>query len=579
MKKILTVKKDNLYINDEKFNLYSGTNHYFRIHPSQWRDRLLKLKLCGLNTVETYIAWNIQEPLQGQFTNEGFADFEKFISIAEELGLYVIVRPGPYICAEWEMGGLPSWLLNIENISLRHFNEPYLMCARKYFEYVINILKPHFSTNGGNIIAVQIENEYGGLEQPDTAYLEWIRNTYIELGVDILMFTSDGVGKTHLEDGSLNGTLMTANFGSRTEEAFKRLEILRPKDPKICMEFWNGWFDQWGIPHHTRDTDSIISELEYIINNNGHFNLYMFSGGTNFGFYNGSNCNPHFEPCITSYDYGAPLTESGEPTETYYRIKKLLTGERTCKELENLISGNKPKAYGEVKFYKSASVFDNLDELGERFVCDKPVNMERLGQDYGFILYKADVSGMNGIIDIGEVKDRAMFYGDGQFLGVYERETEYESINISGINELKILVENLGRVNYGKRIYDKKGIEGNVKIGGEVVKCFEIYTLPMKNIVKLDNSDISDTPMLHFAQIYIDETADTFIYPKGFTHGIIFINGFNLGRYRSKGPQQTLYVPKGILCKGENQIIILDLYKSEKSIAEFVDSPALDKLS
>ena len=329
--KILTVKDGNLYLNDEQFNLYSGTIHYFRIHPSQWMDRLLKLKLCGLNTVETYIAWNIQEPLQGHLTNEGLADFEKFISIAEELGLYVIVRPGPFICAEWEMGGLPSWLLNIENISLRHFNEPYLMCVRKYFEYVINILKPHFSTNGGNIIAIQIENEYGGLEQPDTAYLAWIRGTYTELGVDILMFTSDGVGKTHLEDGSLTGTLMTANFGSRTKEAFQRLEILRPNEPKICMGFWNGWFDQWGVPHHTRDTDSIISELEYIIKNNGHFNLYMFIGGTNFGFYNGSNCNPHFEPCITSYDYGAPLTENGEPTETYYRIKELLTGKRTDK--------------------------------------------------------------------------------------------------------------------------------------------------------------------------------------------------------------------------------------------------------
>lgn len=578
MEQILKVKNDSLYLNDNEFNLYSGTIHYFRIHPSQWRDRLLKLKLCGLNTVETYIAWNIQEPVDGQFTNEGFADFEKFISIAEELGLYVIVRPGPYICAEWEMGGLPSWLLNIENISLRHFNEPYLKYVRRYFEYVINTLKPHFSTNGGNIIAIQIENEYGGLEQPDTVYLEWIRNTYTELGVDILMFTSDGVGKTHLEDGSLPGTLMTANFGSRTEEAFKRLESLRPNEPKICMEFWNGWFDQWGVPHHTRDTDSIISELEYIIKNNGHFNLYMFVGGTNFGFYNGSNCNPDFEPCITSYDYGAPLTENGEPTETYYRIKKLLTGKRTDKELENLLNAYKTAAYGEVKFTSTASVFDNLDKLSKKFVCDKPINMERLGQDYGFTLYQADVSGMTGIIDIGEAKDRAMFYGDGKLIGVYERGTEYESINVSGIKELKILVENLGRVNYGKRIYDKKGIENDVKIGGEAVRGFEIYTLPMNSIPHLDSGSISDEPMLYTAQIYIDETADTFIYPKGFTHGIILINGFNLGRYRSKGPQQTLYVPSGVLHKGENKIVILDLYKAENPFAELLNAPILNEL-
>lgn len=571
----LTIKNGELYLNDEKFHIYSGAIHYFRIHPSQWYDRLLKLKMCGLNTVETYIAWNVHEQKQGEFCFDGIADIERFIKIAEELGLYVIVRPGPYICAEWEMGGLPSWLLNIEDIELRHYNEPFLCCVKKYYERIFEILRPHFITNKGNIIAIQIENEYGGLEQPDRRYLEWIKNVYTELGTDILMFTSDGIGKTHLEDGSLDGVLMTANYGSKTEYAFSRLEALRAGAPKMCMEFWDGWFDQWGVPHHTRNAQSVIEELKCIIENDGHFNLYMFIGGTNFGFWNGSNCNPNFEPCITSYDYSAPLTENGELTETYYEIKKLLTGTGRDAQTDKISADYKKKAYGEIKF-EASSVFDNLDRLGSRFVSNKPLSMEEMGQSFGFVLYEADVSGYDGVIDIGELRDYVMFYGDSEFLGVYERGTEYEKITVTGISKLKIFVENLGRVNYGKRIFDKKGIIGEVKIGNKTVTGFDMYTLPMSNIPKLESGIISYGPMVYTSEIEIKETADTFIYPKGFTHGIIIINDFNIGRYRSKGPQQTLYVPAGILKEGKNEIKILDLYKTENPVAELTDNPVLD---
>ncbi|MGN0163049.1 MAG: beta-galactosidase, partial [Candidatus Ornithomonoglobus sp.] len=568
MKKILTVRNGGLYINDQPFYMRSGAIHYFRIHPEQWEDRLYKLKLCGLNTVETYIAWNVQEPQRGKFNFEGFGDFERFITIAENLGLNVIIRPGPFICAEWEMGGLPSWLLNIDGMELRRYNRQFLECTEEYFKAIFEKIIPHLSTNGGGVIAIQAENEFGGFKRPDSEYLLWIKNMYASLGVDVPIFTSDGVGKNELESGSIDGVLMTANFGSNAEGAFNRLEVLRPGEPKICMEFWDGWFDQWGRAHHTRDPHTVIQELEYIVNNGGHFNIYMFSGGTNFGFMNGSNCNPDFEPCITSYDYGAPISENGEPTELYYMIKELLTGTRTCDELDHIMGAYRKKAYGEISF-KAASVFDRLNELGSKFVCDVPLNMEKLSQNYGFIVYEADVSGMSGIIDIGEPRDYAMFYGDGRLLGVYERGAEYEPIKISGIKKLRILVENLGRVNYGQRIFDKKGIIGDVRIGEQIVSGFSIYTLNMGNIPKLEYESVKCEPMLYVSEFFVDDPADTFIFPKGFTHGIIFINGFNLGRYRSIGPQMTLYVPAQILKHGINQVVVMDLYASDTPVAEF----------
>lgn len=571
MKKGLEIRGIHLYVNDKEFKLYSGAIHYFRVHPSQWRDRLMKLKECGLNTVETYLAWNVQEPKQGEFCFDGIADFEKFIEIAEELGLYIIVRPGPYICAEWEMGGLPSWLLNIDGIKLRHDNQPFLSCVRSYFEQIFAVLRPHFSTNGGNIIAVQIENEYGGLEQPDTAYLEWIRDTYIELGVTVPMFTSDGVGKTHLEDGSLDGILMTANFGSRSQQAFGRLETLRPGEPKICMEFWNGWFDQWGVAHHTREPEAAIAEIKNMIEMGGHFNIYMFSGGTNFGFYNGSNCNPHFEPCITSYDYGAVLTEEGKTTKQYRLLKQLLTGNDAVPEEKE-----KAAAYGTINQFKAFGLFDNAKQFGTVYKNSPVKTMEELGQSFGYIMYEMNVEGMSGEIEIGEPHDRAMFYADDVLIGEYERGTEYNIVSISGVKKLKILIENMGRVNYGPRIYDKKGLLQPVKIGNDEVTEYDITSFPMTEFPEAKEGVALNQPAAYKAIFEIDEVNDTYLRPFGFTKGVIIINGFNLGRYWRKGPQQTLYVPKGILHQGKNEMIIFDLYPAKSPAVSFVDEAVLD---
>ena len=568
----LKICRNKFYMGDEEFRLYGGTIHYFRVHPSEWEDRLQKLKDSGLNTVETYIAWNVHSRHEDEFFIDETNDFVKFIEIAEKLGLYVIVRPGPYICAEWEMGGLPSWLLNVRDIKFRQYNEPYLKYTRIYLQKVIELVKPHFTTNGGRVIAMQIENEFGGFGRPDKKYLSWLRDTYAELGVDVLTFTSDGTWAHCLEDGAIDGVLMTANFGSKASEAFARLDALRPGEPKVCMEFWNGWFDQWGTEHHTREPKTIIDELKNIIDAGGYFNMYMFCGGTNFGFMNGSNCNPRFEPCVTSYDYGAPLAEDGRVTEQYHMLKELLTGDGKYEDKTVL------KSYGEVSGFSGTDLFENKELFGKTYKDSGIKTMEDLGQSFGYILYEADIDGMEGEIEFGEPHDRAMFYADGNYIGCYERGREYEKITIGGAHRLQIFIENMGRVNYGQRIFDKKGLLENVKIGGGEIEKFDISTYPFDAPPAEVKNDGGKNPTLYTAKFTVDEVGGTHILPTGFNMGIIFINGFNLGRYRSIGPQQSLYVPSGILKTGENTISVLDLYPTGTPKAEFSDKPELDVL-
>jgi len=572
MKENLTIRGNQLYLGEENFVLKSGTIHYFRIHPSEWRERLEKLKDCGLNTVETYIPWNVHEPEQGEFCFEGMADLKQFIALAEELDLCMIVRPGPYICAEWEMGGFPYWLLNMEGLELRTYNKVYVSLVRNYFIKVMEIIKPHLTTNGGNIIAVQVENEFGAYPKNDKGYLEYLKNLLRELGCDVLLFTSDGYWNDDLERGSIGDALMTVNCGSNMETAFDKLDTLRPNQPKVCMEFWNGWFDQWGTPHHTRNPEEPVAEIKRILEMGGGFNIYMFSGGTNFGFQNGSNCNPTFEPCITSYDYGAALSESGDITEQYRLLKKLLTGSGSVME-----NGRKT-IYQTVTEFKKYDIFNNLNELGSAFENENAVNMEALGQAYGYILYEVNVEGFDGELEVGEPHDRIMIYADNQRIGEYVRGTDYKTITVSGVKSLKLLVENAGRINYGARVYDKKGLLENIKIGGREVKGYRINTLPFHHIPNISEGARRGMPTVYCGSFEADKLCSTFIKPCGFRRGVVFMNGFNLGRYYYIGPQQTLYVPKGILRKGKNEIAVVDLY-GEDGYMEFSETPILDSLA
>ena len=333
--------------------LLSGAIHYFRVVPDYWRDRLLKLKACGLNTVETYVAWNLHEPEPGEYNFSGMVDLVSFIETAGELGLYVIVRPGPYICAEWEFGGLPWWLLQDPTMRVRCFHRPFLEKVDRYFDVLIPKLVPLQCTQGGPIIAMQVENEYGSFGN-DLRYLEHLKDALRKRGVDVLLFTSDGPSDLLLQGGTMPFIFKTVNFGSSPKEAFAKLKEYQPDKPLVCMEYWNGWYDQWGEEHRTRPPEEAAAVLDEMLQLGASVNFYMFHGGTNFGFYNGAGCREKYLPTVTSYDYDAPVSESGDLTEKYFQVRDVIA--KYAPVDPDLLPQPIPKkAYGKVELTPQAS--------------------------------------------------------------------------------------------------------------------------------------------------------------------------------------------------------------------------------
>jgi len=576
--------------------LLSGAIHYFRVVPEYWEDRLLKLKACGFNTVETYVAWNVHEPKEGEFDFEGIADVERFIRLAGDLGLHVIVRPSPYICAEWEFGGLPAWLLEDANLRLRSYEESYLAKVDAYFDELLPRFKPLLCTNGGPIIAMQIENEYGSYGN-DKKYLGYIRDGMKKRGMDVLLFTSDGPEDHMLQGGMVEGVLETVNFGSRAAEAFRKLREYQPEGPLMCMEFWNGWFDHWMEEHQSRPAADVAEALEEMLAEGASVNFYMFHGGTNFGFYNGANHIQRYEPTVNSYDYDTLLNESGEPTEKYWAVRKVL--ERYAELPEAELPAPIPKrAYGEVRLEEKADLFGQLDRLATPVQRTSPEPMEKVGQAYGFILYSTTVtgprSGMNLVLQ--EVRDRALVFADGKYIGTTERWNPVElplEVPAEGLR-LDILVENMGRVNYGPLMRDPKGITEGIRLGNQFLYDWTIRPLPLDSLEALEfegndgqqavggsaeEPDASGTagslPTFYRGTFNVEEKADTFLRLDGWTKGIAFLNGFNLGRYWEVGPTRTLYVPAPLLREGENELIVFELHGTEASVVRLTDQADL----
>lgn len=577
---------DRLHMDGQPFRLISGAVHYFRIVPEYWRDRLLKLKACGCNTVETYVAWNVHEPREGEFTFEGIADLPAFIRLAGELGLYVIVRPSPYICAEWEFGGLPAWLLSVPGLRLRCYNEPFLEKVDRYYDVLLPLLVPLQSTRGGPLIAMQIENEYGSYGN-DQAYGVHLKESFLRRGVDVLLFTSDGPEDHMLQGGLLPNVWATVNFGSRPAEAFAKLQQYRPGDPLMCMEFWNGWFDHWGEKHHTREAADAAQALDEMLQQGASVNFYMFHGGTNFGFMSGANCHERYEPTVTSYDYDAAVSESGEVTEKFYAFRKVLEKHMDLAPL-TLPDPIPKRNYGKVAMTERAPLFLQLDNLASAAAGVYPVPMEELGQNYGFILYRTRVSGPRGTValTLQEVRDRATVYLNGEYQGVIERwepESKLELTIPEGGAELSILVENMGRVNYGPHMHDHKGITHGVRLGYQFLYHWQMYPLPLERVDGIRFSAVAeggkkDEPVFFRGILDIQEQPmDTFLDLKGWKKGVAFINGFNLGRYWEVGPQRTLYIPAPLLRTGENELILFELHGCDRPEVTLIDRPILDE--
>lgn len=572
---------------DKPLQIISGAIHYFRVVPEYWEDRLLKLKACGFNTVETYLAWNLHEPEEGEFCFEGIADVERFVRTAEKVGLHVILRPSPYICAEWEFGGLPSWLLRYSDMKVRCMDKLYLEKVDRYYDELIPRLVPLLSTKGGPVIAVQIENEYGSYGNDDE-YINYSKNALISRGVDVMLFTSDGPTDGMLQGGTVPDVLATVNFGSRPKEAFEKFREYRPDEPLMCMEYWNGWFDHWLKPHHTRDAQEVAEVFNEMLQAGASVNFYMFHGGTNFGFYNGANYGDKYEPTITSYDYDSPLSECGDITAKFEAVRSVVANFKgiDVSELPELPAPLPKKSYGTVNLTEQADLLDQLNQISDPVKRVTPVPMEELGQSYGFIVYSTQVSGPRSGegLYIQELRDRAQVYLDGVYQGTVERWNP-QSLPLqipAGGARLDIVVENMGRVNYGPKLWDHKGITEGVRLNNQFLFDWTIYPLPLKDTSKVTFSDIAgseagrtDRPNFYKGEFQVDETADTFVRLDGWGKGVVWINGYNLGRYWEQGPQVTLYLPAPLLKEGRNEIVILELHHTEKPQIELVDKPDL----
>ncbi len=581
-------KDKSVVIDGKKVQIISGAMHYFRIHPELWGDRLDKAVAFGLNCIETYCCWNLHEPKPGKFNFSGIVDLERYIEMVHERGLYMILRPGPYICAEWENGGFPAWLLAEPGMELRRMNEPYLKAFKRYFDELLPRIKRHLYTNGGPVIMTQIENEYASFCH-DTEYLKFIYDLYRSHGIDVPIFTSDGHCGHYLHGGNIPEAMLTMNFGSNSDEAWANHQELRPGEPDFCMEFWNGWFDHWGEAHHTRvagmEAGGAAWEFDRMLKAGANVNFYMFHGGTNFGFTNGANGNfkTDYAPTVTSYDYDCPLTECGDPSPKFKTCQDVIRKYGDTSRMKE-ISPSPKVVPPNAKFIASASLFDNLDHIASAHGSSgTPPTMEKLGQNFGFIHYRKRIAGPLSNqypLRLIEVNDYATVWQDGKFLAHRMRDTGENPVKLNEVppagSVIDLLVENCGRINYGPYVgRDFKGIVGGVGIDLQFQLGWEYWSLELEDLSGLKWEEFAPNGgagFFHKAEFELDETGDAFLFRPG-SKGLAWVNGFNLGRYWDKGPTETLYIPSPVLKKGKNTVVVFE--QNELNSDEIKFSPEL----
>lgn len=570
------IKKDGFYIDGKPFRLYSGAMHYFRVLPELWDDRFAKMKAAGFNTVETVMCWNMHEPKEGEFCFEGIYDISKFCKTAQRHGMYVIIRPGPYTCAEWDFGGFPAWLLKDKNLRIRCNDEVYMSKVANYFARAMKEVVPMLVTHGGNVLAMQVENEYGSYGN-DKKYLLNIEKLLRENGVDVPLFTSDGTAPEMLSGGTLPHIYTTLNFGSRADRAFACLSGIQDDKPRTCMEFWCGWFDHWGEMHHTRNAASVAKEIKKLVDAKVNLNIYMFHGGTNFGFTAGANFGRKYQPTVTSYDDAALLNEYGDYTKAYHKVRSILLNAQGMDENAPLPPRPSLQSIGSVSLSEKADLWKNLYVLGTKHESATPESMEYFGQNFGYILYAKTLKGKYGAhrLFVEGAHDIVYVRINGKTVKKYDRSNrlnifyDYQKklndgfyVNVpafDGEMRIEILVEGMGRVNYGPECEnDRKGIQ-KVRLDYQTLFDWEVYTLPMDNLSKTDYSLRAEEgqPAVMQGVFRAEKGKDCFVDTKGFSKGFILVNGFNIGRYWKKGPQRTLYIPAPLL-KEENVITVVE---------------------
>lgn len=557
-------------LNDKPFQIISGEMHPARIPVEYWRHRIKMAKAMGCNTISIYIFWNYQEPEDGVFDfSTGNHNLVEFFKIVRDEGMWLLVRPGPYVCAEWDLGGIPPYLLRIPDIKLRCMDARYMAAAERYMIKLAKEIKPFLITNGGPILMLQVENEYGSFAN-DRNYISRLREIWKENGIDVPTFTGDGPGANMLEAGSLQGSATGLDPGSSLAQ-FELANKMNPGVPVFSSETYPGtlthWGEEWGRP----DTAKLLTDVKFLMDNKKSFNLYVIHGGTNFGFTAGANsARKGYEPDVTSYDYDAPINEQGRATSKYMALRKLL-GSYLLKN-EKLPAIPDPIPVIQIPAIipeKFTSVWDNLPQPVNS-VFPKP--FEAYGQDNGFILYSTELIGSKkGKLTVTDIHDYATVYLNGEYIGSLDRREGINSINIPESQVanpiLEILVEGMGRINYSQYLIDRKGITDRVTLNHMTMMNWKVYNLPMNPgfIHGLKSSAIiHNKPGIFFKGVFsLTQTGDTFIDVSNYNKGIVWINGHNLGRYWEIGPQERLYCPASWLKQGSNEIVIFDLHLTE----------------
>jgi beta-galactosidase len=576
---------DSVFLLDGKpFLMISGELHYPRIPREAWRHRMRMAKAMGLNTIGTYVFWNVHEPEKGVFDFSGNHDIAAFVKIAQEEGLWVVLRPSPYVCAEWEFGGYPYWLQNEKGLVVRSREAKFISAYQNYINAVAKQIAPLQVHRGGNILMIQVENEYGFYSN-DKEYLELNRKMFVDAGFDGLLYTCDPAPK--VKDGHIPGLLPAVN-GLASAEKVKSLvrEYHNGKGPFYVAEWYPAWFDWWGTPHHKVPASEYAPKLDSLLAAGVSVNMYMFHGGTTRGFMNGANYNDTnpYEPQISSYDYDAPLDEAGNVTAKFLSFRNIIEkhlGKGTV--LPPVPLPKKSGSIGRIQLTEQLSVMDILPPAVEN---ERPLTFEDLRQAYGFVMYRSVLNvGKSGYLKVKDVRDYAIVYVDGKQQGILDRRLNQDSVFIDvapGKHQLDILVENLGRINFGPYLLkNNKGITESVSFNGNEILRWKMHSLPFSDVSKFKFGRATKTsyPAVKRGIFALEQPFDTYLDLSAWGKGVVWINGHNLGRYWNVGPQQSVYVPVEWLKKGKNEVVILELLKTENSVLRSSDKATLDVIS
>jgi beta-galactosidase GanA len=570
--------KDEFLLDGKPFQILSGEMHPARIPQDYWRHRIRMARAMGLNTIAAYVFWNYHEISEGRFdfTSPG-RDLAGFLKTAQDEGMWVLLRPGPYVCAEWDFGGLPAYLLRDPNLKVRCLYPGYMAAAERYIRALARVVKPLQVTEGGPILMVQIENEYGSYGN-DRNYLKRLREVWQEAGIRVPFYTADGATPYMLVAGSLPGAAVGLDPGSNDRQ-FAEAQRINPGVPVFCSEIYPGWLTHWGEKWQHPDVDGVAKQLQALLEKKRSFNLYVLHGGTNFGFWAGANSGGKgYQPDVTSYDYDAPVNEQGRATAKFAALRDLIARYRPdAAKMPPAPADIPAAAIPPIAMKPFASLWKNLPQP---VASVQPRPMEAYGQDFGMIVYETALIGhKSGTLAVTDIHDYATVFVDGWYIGKLDRREGVNTIALPKTDNasptLTILVEGMGRINFAQTMIDRKGITDRVTLNGMTLMNWRVYPLPLKEefIRHLAEGKVDDRPGIFFRGTFdLAETADTFLDLSGYQKGLVWVNGHNLGRYWNIGPQKRLYCPAGWLKRGANDIVVLDLHQLQPApVAGFAE--------